>query len=115
MKCDSVLSEIIRTQLPFLLAYSPPSDVELADIDQGQITFNWREVADSCYSFDYVISSDCGICPPTTSATSATCTGLQLPTETDGVVCSFSVSSRVCGITGDPSIPFFLSGMYMCR
>ena len=90
--------------------YPPPNDVNLTDIGEGQVTFNWSSF---CSSIDYVITSDCGTCPVTTNTTSVTCLGLQLPTQSDGVVCSINVSSSVCGVIGNPSTPGILAGVHV--
>ena len=87
----------------------PPSNVSLARIGQGQLIFNWTDYL--CSSVEYIISSDCGDCPHSTNTTAATCSGLQLPTIADGIVCSFQVSSMACGITGNSGSPVMLAGM----
>ena len=89
-----------------------PSNVSLARIGQGQFTFNWSAVTDYlCSSVEYIISSDCGDCPHSTNTTAATCSGLHLPTVSNGIVCSFQVNSMVCGITGNSGSPVILAGM----
>ena len=97
------------------IAHPPPSDVHLADVRPGQVTFTWTSVSSSCSSLYYNITSDCGVCPTTgtTNMTTATCSDLQLSTQP--VVCTFRVSSVVCDLTGNPSEPVVVTIMGMCR
>ena len=97
-----------KINVPVSNPYPPPNDVNLTDIGEGQVTFNWSS---PCPSIDYVITSDCGTCPASTNTTSVTCSGLQLPTQADGVVCSISISSRACDVIGNSSTPGILAGV----
>ena len=67
--------------------------------------FNWTPVISNCSTLyvQYNITSDCGICPTVTNIATATCSDLRL--STNAVVCHFSVSSRACGLVGNPTSP----------
>ena len=57
----------------------------------------------NCSTLQYIIASDCGVCPSVTNMTTATCSDLQL--TTNAVLCHFRVSSRACDLVGNPSSP----------
>ena len=85
-----------------IASFPPPNDVRLADVQPGQITFNWTSVDALCDSLSYnIISSNCGQCLLTTTNTTATCTGVVA----SGQVCTFIVQTVVCGIIGILSHP----------
>jgi hypothetical protein len=71
--------------------------------------FNWTPITSNCSMayVQYTISSDCGTCPTVTNMTTATCSDLQ-PT-TIAVLCHFRVSSRACGLIGNPSSPIVVT------
>ena len=95
--------------------YPPPKDVYLSNVGLGNTTFSWTSISHSCSTVNYIITSNCVGCPSSTNATMVTCSGLQL--STDAIMCSFSISSRVCDITGYLSHPVILTlkGMCMCK
>lgn len=83
----------------------PPDNIHLADAQPGILVFNWTPVISNCSIafLQYSITSDCGACPTHANMTTATCSNLQL--STNAVMCHFSVSSRACGLVGNPSSP----------
>ena len=83
--------------------YPPPDNIYLADAQPGTLVFNWTPVIFNCSTLQYSIASDCGACPSVTNMTSAMCSDLQM--TTNAVVCHFRVSSRACGLVGNPSSP----------
>ena len=93
----SVLFDLLIIIAPF----QPPNDIRLIQVQPGRITFNWTSVDAQCDSLAYnIISSNCGSCPPITTNTNVTCTGIVA----SGQVCTFTVQAVVCGnLTGNQS------------
>ena len=55
------------------------------------LIFAWSAVILNCPSLRYTITSDCGLCPNATKATTATCRELSV-----GDRCVFGIRSAVC-------------------
>ena len=89
--------------------FPPPNVVNLTSITGRQISFNWT--SSLCSSIEYIIMSDCGVCPASTNSSSVMCTDFQLPTDSGDTECAFTVNSRVCDITSDLSSAIVLRGM----
>ena len=84
--------------------YPPPNDIYLADVQPGKLVFNWSSVTSrNCGILQYGIASDCGTCPTFTNMTTATCSDLQL--TTNSASCNFRVSSHACDLVGNTSPP----------
>lgn len=90
----------------FLTAALPPAtniSYALARTEQSVIlTFSWIVSVLGCHDVIFNIqASNCGICPPATKYTNATCTDVP----TDGSMCTFAVQTVVCGnITGNTNV-----------
>ena len=95
--------------LVFVLVYSAPDNIKLADAQEDKLLFSWTPIAiNYCNNSDlhYYITFDGGTCPNVTvNMTTATCYDLHLTTNAS--VCNFSISSYsvVCDQAGDPSSP----------
>ena len=76
-----------------------PSDVRLLDANPNLLTFKWSSVAANCSAVNYLIESNCGSCPNTTSLTSVDCYITHMPITTTSRSCEFAVKSVVCGNT----------------
>ena len=74
--------------------------------------FTWTPVVLNCPSIHYIIASDCGFCPNTTTVTTVNCSGIVL-----GERCSFAVRSVVCdSIIGSASTIFVdLKGIFIVQ
>ena len=80
----------------------PPSDVHVSAINPNQFTIDWSPPASNinCPSVTYnIASSDCGVCPNTTSNTFITCTNLTI----DGRDCSVVIQTNTCGNSSEDS------------
>ena len=87
--------------------YPSPANIYLTDAQPGTLVFNWTPVITNCSTLQYSIISDCGTCPTITNATTAICSDFQLTTNAN--LCNFSVSSRACDLTGNPSSPIVVT------
>ena len=111
MACFGIISKRIHCICEFCTFVSiynvaplpPPNNVQLTNVQPGQITFNWTSVDTLCDSVSYnIIASNCGQCPSTTNNTTATCTDVVA----SGQVCTFIIQAVVCGtITGSQASP----------
>ena len=87
--------------LRYVDPYPPPNDViisELAIMDDLsiQVTFEWSAVVTNyCSTLLYIITSNCGLCPNSTSTTDTTvhvtCAKVLI-----GQLCTLSVHTSVC-------------------
>ena len=102
--------------------FPPPNDIHLSDIGPTHLTFSWnqsllnyppwRPLDGSCSTIYNVITSNCGICPNSTTLTSTTCTNITI----DGRICSLAIQTVVCGnIVGhrSNSVMTPLKGIYV--
>ena len=115
--CERNLFQIVSCLLilfPTIDPLPPPSDVNISHITENSdgsmdLMFTWTPVVLNCPNIHYVIASDCGFCPNTTTATTVNCSGIMLSER-----CSFAVRSVVCdSITGSTSTIFVdLKGIY---
>ena len=94
-------------------AMEPPSSIRLVDIKNGLAVIEWTPV-DSCIPVDYIISSNCSTCSPTTTIQTTTSCSISEPT-TDDLVCTFSILSRVCdNLVGSSNTAVVtLQGLYL--
>ena len=86
--------------------FSPPSNVQLADVHNGMLIFSWDSLAigPTCESVHYGVLSSCGICPNITNSTQVTCSDLRL--STIATECTFMIRTELCGDKiGNPSDP----------
>lgn len=93
---DNVM--ITETNLP-----PPPDNIHLADAQPGKLTFNWTSSTSNSSTLQYDIASDCGTCPTVANMTTATCSNLQVSTNTS--LCHFRVSTLACNLAGFLSPP----------
>ena len=72
----------------------PPGDVHVSDINPNQFTIEWSPPASiNCPGVTYdIATSNCGVCPNTTSNTSVRCTNLTV----DGRICSVFIQTKAC-------------------
>ena len=85
--------------------FPPPTDVQLVEMNDTHLGFNWSHVSTGCSSLQYhIMASNCGECPSTTTTNMVTCTGNYTQLTSDHL-CSFAVRTAVCnGTVGDISI-----------
>ena len=88
----------------------------LSDIGPIHMTFKWSPLLLNCPSLKYIITSEsnCGVCPNTTTNTTATCTDITI----DGRTCNLFVQTEVCeSIIGEKSKPLKikLQGIIHCH
>ena len=69
--------------------------IHLADVKRGQFTFKWSRNNIIVCPTDYIIISNCGLCPALTSSTSATCYVAHQRSQPD--VCTFAIKIQICG------------------
>ena len=84
--------------------FPPPNNVHLNNISPVHLIFSWSPLALSCPSLSYIITSttDCGICPNTSTKTSVTCNNITV----SGQTCSYYVQTKICGnLVGRKSQP----------
>ena len=84
--------------LSFLSAapYPPPVNVSLTRANSTSLSFSWDPVSPSCSTIFYNISStNCGLCPQSTSSTSATCSIME-QLSSEATTCSFTLQSVAC-------------------
>ena len=83
--------------------FPSPNGMFLSDIGPTHMTFKWSPLLLNCPSLKYIITSErsnCGICPNTTTNTTATCTDMTI----DGQTCNLFVQTEVCeSIIGEKS------------
>ena len=92
----------------------PPDDIHISDISPNQLTIRWSPVSPTrnCPPVTYDIeTTDCGMCPNTTSDTFITCTNLII----DGQICSIVIQTKACGSnssehSGTANLTIALSG-----
>ena len=91
--------------------YPPPDDINLANVQPGKLVFNWTSVISNCSTLQYIIASSsyCGTCTAVANTTTVTATCSDLQLSTNAVLCHFRVSSRACGLVGNPSSPIVLT------
>ena len=71
-----------------------PGDAHFSYISPNQFTIEWSPPANNCPLVTYnIATTDCGVCPNTTSSTFITCTNLTI----DGQICSIVIQTRACG------------------
>ena len=66
--------------------FPSPNGMFLSDIGPTHMTFKWSPLLLNCPSLKYIITSErsnCGICPNTTTNTTATCTDMTIDHGTD--------------------------------
>ena len=81
--------------------YPPePSGFKVSSVNMTGITISWTEVNSLCSeSISYNVASNCSRVICTTTRNGATCFNLPIAT-----VCSFSISSAVCGQMGTVAV-----------
>lgn len=95
----------------------PPNDVCVSDINPNQFAIDWSPPANYCPVTTYnITTTDCGVCPNTTSNTSIMCTILAI----DGQVCSVIIQTKACGVnyteySGTANLTIELRGNYSMR
>ena len=76
---------------------SPPKNISLSRIQNGEVQFTWDPVASSCPSVHYLINaSDCGECPLYTDSANLTCY-VELGILRTDQVCTLSIQTILCG------------------
>ena len=86
-KCSNII--IMSTFTTMIICTEEPlDDVHVSDINPNQFTVDWSPLASNCLIVTYIIiTTNCGVCPNTTSDTFITCTNLTI----NGQVCSVTV------------------------
>ena len=88
-------------------------NIHLRNVSKNQLVFTWDPVNVTCPDVRYNIeSTNCGVCPSSTSLTTVTCTDLEI---IDRQTCVFGVSTVTCSnIDGArDSIEVQLEGKYI--
>ena len=63
--------------------------------NQNHLTFTWNDIVPECAAVRYTVrSTNCGICPDTTTHNSASCNHFQV--STIGNLCLFAIRSEFC-------------------
>ena len=104
--------QIIIYLINFVIdSFPPPQNVSMIvlDINPLKLIFEWSPVSLNCPALHYIISFDCGICPPVATNTTAVCTEIQLGISN----CTFTIQTNVCdSLIGDATpISLMLKGM----
>ena len=93
--------------------YPPPNNTKVTQLDMInnhsiiEVTLMWSPVVNDC-STQYLISSDCGLCPDTFTTditTTITCSGWSAIMESE-LYCTFTVRTSICNdsLIGTPQI-----------
>ena len=91
----NVVVIIIKFLLTTKQHAEPPGDIRISDISPNQFTIRWSpaSLASNCPPATYnIATTNCGMCPNTTSDTFITCTNLTI----NGRICSLVVQTKAC-------------------
>ena len=82
-------------------SFPPPHNITVIvlDINPLKLTFEWSPVSLNCPALHYIITFNCGICPPVTTNTTTVCNEIQIGVSNN---CTFTIQTCVCdSLVGD--------------